>query len=149
MNASKQLEDAVFFAALHLTDSEQRRAFLDQACAGNPAMRTVVEELLAAQEATERLLNRGRSALESALRISPLSAATALAAANPPADERVGTRIGPYKLLQRIGEGGCGVVYLAEQEHPCAGGGAQSHQAGHGHETASSPASKPNGRRWR
>ena len=117
MSVSKQLEDAVFFAALHLTDSEQRRVFLDQACAGNLAMRSVIEELLAAQEETERVLNRGRSALESAIKELPDSAA-AVAGANPPADERIGTRIDRYKLLQRLGEGGCGVVYLAEQETP-------------------------------
>ena len=83
MSASKQLEDAVFFAALHLTDSEQRRVFLDQACAGNLAMRSVIEELLAAQEETERVLNRGRSALESAIQEFPALAATAVAPAPP------------------------------------------------------------------
>ena len=35
-----------------------------------------------------------------------------------PPEERPGTRIGRYKLLQKIGEGGCGVVYMAEQEEP-------------------------------
>jgi serine/threonine protein kinase len=35
-----------------------------------------------------------------------------------PEDERIGTRIGRYKLLQKIGEGGCGSVYMAEQEEP-------------------------------
>jgi serine/threonine protein kinase len=35
-----------------------------------------------------------------------------------PVDEQIGTRIDRYKVLQRIGEGGCGVVYMAEQEQP-------------------------------
>src|SRR5258707_13267008 len=35
-----------------------------------------------------------------------------------PLTEKPGDRIGPYKLLQQIGEGGCGVVYMAEQEEP-------------------------------
>ena len=36
-----------------------------------------------------------------------------------PADEKLGGCIGPYKLLQKIGEGGCGLVYMAEQENLC------------------------------
>ncbi|MEI9960572.1 MAG: hypothetical protein WDM76_05385 [Limisphaerales bacterium] len=35
-------------------------------------------------------------------------------------DETIGQKIGPYKILQSIGEGGCGTVYMAEQEQPCA-----------------------------
>src|SRR6266568_3064105 len=37
---------------------------------------------------------------------------------SPPPTEKAGDRIGPYKLLQQIGEGGCGVVYIAEQDEP-------------------------------
>ena len=51
-----------------------------------------------------------------------------------PLTERPGTVIGPYKLLQEIGEGGMGVVYMAEQEAAGrAAGGPEDHQAGHGH----------------
>ncbi len=49
-------------------------------------------------------------------------------------------QIGPYKLLQQIGEGGMGVVYMAEQTEPvAAAGGAQDHQAGHGHAAGDRP----------
>ena len=54
--------------------------------------------------------------------------------------EKPGTQIGPYKLLQQIGEGGMGVVYMAEQNEPVKRrGGAQDHQAGHGHAAGDRP----------
>jgi hypothetical protein len=54
MKATKQLEDAVFYAAQSVADPFQRKLFLDQACAGNPELRAVAEELLAAQADAER-----------------------------------------------------------------------------------------------
>ena len=70
-----------------------------------------------------------------------------------PAPRRItegpGTRIGPYKLLQQIGEGGMGVVYMAEQEQPDPPQGrAQDHQAGDGHRPGRSPGSRPSARPW-
>ena len=62
MSATKQLEDAIFFTALHMTDPEQRRVFLDQACMVNPALRSIVEEMISTQTDAEDLLERGRSA---------------------------------------------------------------------------------------
>ena len=119
MNATKQMEDAVFFAAVSLTDAEQRRRFLDQACAGNVDLRAVVEEMLVAHDAAEPFFAKGRSAL-----VLPPEEVPALpttigeAVAKSVADDYIGTYVGRYKLLQRIGEGGCGVVYMAEQETP-------------------------------
>ena len=65
------------------------------------------------------------------------------------ATEGPGTVIGPYKLLQQIGEGGMGTVCMAEQTQPVQPqGGAQAHQARHGLAARSSPASRPSGRPW-
>ncbi|HSH14951.1 MAG TPA: hypothetical protein VLD18_02885 [Verrucomicrobiae bacterium] len=47
-------------------------------------------------------------------------------------DETVGQTLGRFKLLERVGEGGCGVVHIAEQTEPARR--AEDHQAGHGHE---------------
>ena len=117
MSATKQLEDAVFFTALNLVDLEQRQAFLDQACAGNTSLRAAVEELLSAQGEAEHFFVKGGSALQLPADEIP-AAVTSGITDKTVLDEQVGTRIGRYKLLQRLGEGGCGVVYMAEQEEP-------------------------------
>ena len=120
MSATKQMEDAIFFTALHMTDPEQRRVFLDQACMGNPALRSIVEEMISTQTDAEDLLERGRSAFSLLSDKLPVPVLENDAAEDGPGavDERIGTQIGCYKILQRIGEGGCGVVYMAEQEKP-------------------------------
>ena len=79
---------------------------MDKACKGDIEFRHRVEALLLAYEQAGDFL--GRSAAD-----RPARAAQAV-----PAGEIPGDRIGHYKLLQQIGEGGCGVVYMAEQEEP-------------------------------
>jgi hypothetical protein len=119
MNDLKQMEDAVFFTAASISDPEQRRRFLDQACIGNGELRAVVEEMLAASSEADPFFAKGRTALVlSAEEIPALTAGVAEVGASADADEYVGKNVGRYKLLQRIGEGGCGAVYLAEQEEP-------------------------------
>jgi serine/threonine protein kinase len=119
MSATKQLEDAVFYAAASIADAQQRKEFLDQACVGNAGLRAVVEEMLSAQREAEGFFDKGRSALfissEGLPKPPPASDG---AAQDSSVDEYVGTCIGSFKLLQRIGEGGCGVVYMAEQGQP-------------------------------
>ena len=117
MNATKQLEDAVFFTALNLSDLEQQKLFLDQACASNPKLRAAVEELLSAQGKAEHFFSKGASALN--LPADEIPAALKEGISDKTfVDEQIGTKVGPYKLLQKLGEGGCGVVYMAEQEKP-------------------------------
>ena len=118
MSAAKQIEDAMFYAAASIADAEQRLRFLDQACAGNPQLRAAVEEMLSTQEDAESFFATEQSALllqSEAIRTTAPGKSTAT---KPEEDEICGTRVGRYKLLQRIGEGGCGVVYMAEQEEP-------------------------------
>ena len=93
---------------------DQRAAFLDEACAGDAALRQRLKILLAANEHPGSFLqsparNNGNGE----------SASTAGHSAFPSGvQEGPGTVIGPYRLLQQIGEGGMGVVYMAEQQHP-------------------------------
>jgi eukaryotic-like serine/threonine-protein kinase len=115
MNPVKQKEDNVLFAAINMDDTTQQRAFLDQACAENASLRRAVEKKLAARDEVEMFFAKASSALS--LPPEELAPSTdELLEVN--LDERIGTQIGSYKLLQKIGEGGCGVVYMAEQEQP-------------------------------
>ncbi len=94
-------EQTIFTEALELEDPAARAAFLDRACAGDLALRQRVE----------RLLRRHREADS-----FPEQPAATFSHAAPP--EGPGALIGPYKLLQQIGEGGMGVVFMAEQTQP-------------------------------
>jgi eukaryotic-like serine/threonine-protein kinase len=101
-----KVEEILFEAALALSPAE-RAAYLDKACHQDAQLRGRVEALLQAHE------RAGDFMAESA---APTSAGTVRISL--PLTEKPGDKIGHYKLLQQIGEGGCGVVYMAEQEEP-------------------------------
>src|SRR5882762_5881587 len=105
MNGAPDADIAVFTEALRLP-AEQRDRYLDKACKGDVEFRRRVEALLLAYEHAGNFLKRPAGE-------RPMKAVQAF-----PAVEKPGDRIGHYKLLQQIGEGGCGVVYMAEQEAP-------------------------------
>ncbi len=115
MNSVKQKEDIVLSGAIDIADPEQRKIFLDQSCAESATLRSAVEEKLAARADAESFFAKARSALRLSSEDLP---DVPIGLNEVKLDERIGTRIGSYKLLQKIGEGGCGVVYMAEQEQP-------------------------------
>src|SRR5687767_12876578 len=103
-------EQSLFIQALE-RDAGDRGAFLDEACASDPALRARVERLLHHHEHAASF--RAAPAVG-----SPEPRSDADATFERPMREGPGTAIGPYKLLQQIGEGGMGVVFLAEQTRP-------------------------------
>src|SRR5438045_9532202 len=91
----------IFSKAVECQSAEQQAKYLEQACQGDAELRARLEELLQAHREAGSFLQEP-SAIVNESSIS----------------ERLGTLIGPYKLLQQIGEGGMGAVFMAEQMHP-------------------------------
>ncbi len=97
---------SVFDHAVELTSEAERQAYLDDACAGSLEIRQQVEALLRAYTDAGSFLEQ------------PAVGGDATVHQEPAILEGPGTVIGPYKLLQQIGEGGMGVVFMAEQTEP-------------------------------
>jgi hypothetical protein len=106
--------------ALGIEDPQQRAAFISRACGSDFNLRHEVEELLEAELAAGKFLPDRPAAgwVQAALTgVAEMSSPAGELFAIP-MTEKPGDQIGRYTLLQKLGEGGCGVVYLAEQSKP-------------------------------
>src|SRR5271163_727984 len=112
-------EDSIFEKAAGIAGVEERAAFLDQACSGDAALRKRLEERLAAPES--RIFqgeNFPANTLGAGGGADYTNSGSTLDTATASSREGAGSLIGPYKLMQPIGAGGMGMVFLAEQQYP-------------------------------
>ena len=98
-------EKSIFMAAIEINCPAERDAYLEHVCGGNEELRAAVDDLLESHQRCGSMLDE------------PVFVGT-LANLDGQVSEGPGSVIGRYKLLQRIGEGGFGLVYMAEQQEP-------------------------------
>ena len=118
---TERTED-LFCAALEIRSDEERAAFMDEACAGDEALRSAVLDLLKQQPACEAFFDEDETdpitVEELTETLSENADLIMESVPEIPDDHQLGESIGPYLLLKKIGGGGIGNVYLAEQKEP-------------------------------
>ncbi len=97
----------LFIAASAFASAADRRAFLQFACSGDKELRDLIEELVELDRDSEEFFE-----------FPPEMDSPELPGSDGGEQDSIGARIGPYRLIDRLGAGGCGVVYLAEQQEP-------------------------------
>jgi serine/threonine protein kinase len=133
MNAKFKHVKEIFLAALEIEVDSGREAYLREACAHDPALRGQVDALLRRHEQAGSFLQFPSPALSplageqseprplesgSEPRPSGSGRVKGTSTIDDPITERPGTIIGAYKLMEQIGEGGMGLVFVAEQQYP-------------------------------
>ena len=103
MISAPVIPETIFDEAIAIADELQRAAYLDRACGNDEGLRRQAEQLVRDHFLAGNFLQQPAVALDVTCNQSL---------------QNVGSQIGPYKLLEQIGEGGMGVVYMAEQQRP-------------------------------
>src|SRR5262245_10553007 len=110
-------EEAIFQIARHIERPEARRLYLDQTCGADTTLRARLEALLRVHVEEKSFLEQP-AVSPTAAKSGPSAKDSDTTAAHDSSSESAGQLIGPYKLLEVIGEGGMGTVWMAEQIEP-------------------------------
>ena len=113
MSTPMRLLRILFESLKSLERPDEREVFLDHTCQGDPELRTRLERMLSVQEEADDFFDIETAPVHADDESSGIDQAE-----EENVTEGVGARIGRYRLMERLGEGGCGVVYLAEQQEP-------------------------------
>jgi len=107
MSAAQIVPETIFERAIAIADGQEREAWLDRACAGNAELHKQAQRLVHDHFLAGSFLDQPAIKFD-----------VTYAQATDDVSSRIGAQIGPYKLLEQIGEGGMGLVYMAEQQRP-------------------------------
>jgi serine/threonine protein kinase/WD40 repeat protein len=111
-------EQSLFIEALEIEDPTKRTAFLDRACATDPILRQRLERLLQRHGQADSFLESPAANLPCPPPTRGVSGEGEISTIDNTIVERPGAIIGPYKVMEQIGEGGMGLVFVAEQQYP-------------------------------
>ena len=117
MKPEPATEKSIFLDALDIESPSDRAAFIEAACQGNPELAASVSALLREHEREDNPIDKP-IAQGVNLQLGTVDETALVPPQAEPSHQALGTLIGPYKLMEQIGEGGMGVVYVAEQQHP-------------------------------
>jgi hypothetical protein len=109
LSAERDREEEIFDVAREIASAEERAAYLADACGRDVELSERIERMLKADAAADEYFKTEHIA-EASVQVANTD--------SQPLREKAGDRIGRYRLLQQIGEGGMGIVYMAEQDEP-------------------------------
>lgn len=118
MRPVRSSEKSIFLEALDIESIEERTAFVESACRGDAALLSSVTALLSEHERADNPVDTPIVAQSDRRPFANVETESYVAVNRSISGQTLGTMIGPYKLMEQIGEGGFGLVYVADQQTP-------------------------------